>query len=389
MEAFSERHARVLFCMLIFPLLFFALSACGPKTLPAPSAAVQNEIKSPSVYPLAVHPQWYQTLRSEKNILRGVGEGPSQAEADAMALSAISREMQVQVSSEIRTRTTQQGDSVSRRVAAEVHLKAGRQMQRARRTQHAVLQGVHYVAMEVDIRPDADILAGRMRKIWASEGLAMPAHLRFDGTKALTSGPLARRLKSLLSSPHGEGERVLPLSLERKDGLWIISLCRESLALAEVKGLFDFSVYASGKSRLFMESPSGKRLPNRLRHGEQVVFRMDDLPSSGWFSLFNLYPDGRVSVMEDNLAAGPGSLRVPEQAWDFFTNAILEQGVAQLDTYIAVFTREPLELVRFRHLGDVEGLVSGEGSYGAHRLAAFLEALPPGSRVSLLEVETR
>lgn len=375
MAVFSLRRAGVLFCMLIFPLLLLSLAACGSKSVSGPVPDL--------------HPDWYVSLRSEKNILRGVGEGESLAEADAMALADISRQMQVHVKSRIESRTEDTDGSVHRRVAQEVALETSRQIHRADRTYHAPRSGVHYVALEVDLRPDADILAERIRRRWGGEGLSLPETLNLEGPKALTQGEMARRLRQLLTSPEGSGTRSLPLSLSRRDGGWVLGLCSESLPIAEVKGLFDFSVHTSGDMELFMENPSGKRYPNRLHHGDEVVFRMEGPFASGYLSLFNVYPDGRVSLMEDNLGVKGGGARIPEPSGEYFTNAILEPGVAQLDTYVAVLTQRPGSLVRFRHLSDVEGLMEGEGSYGAEVLADFLDRLPEDSAVSVLVVETR
>lgn len=358
------------------------LAACGGVQGGGPQT--RREALSPPSEP----PAWYTTLRSDRHTLRGVGEGASPEEATARARAAILNEMEVQITSEFQVLTVQQGESVARRVQEDIRSVSARKMGRSEKIHNEVWQNRYLVGVEVDIRPDKEILASRILETWRKEGKPLPARVTLQGPKALVEGPLARYLEGRLASPGGEGERSGHLDLSRSQVGWVLIVFGEVLNIAETTELFDFSACQKSGLRLSLESPDGKPLSTRLKTGTPFVFRARGSGEGGYVSLINLYPDGRVSLAAENMKVEGKSPRIPEAPL-YLETATLKPGVASLDLYLFLFSKDPLELTRFRHLVEGGGFVEGEDSYKAHELAGLLDRLTEkGVSIGLITVET-
>lgn len=332
-------------------------------------------------------PAWVKTLQSDGHIRIGIGHGQSLEEADGEALSAISRELRVAVSSTFESKTIESKNEVSRLRSKDLRVATGnRQLKRARRIRHIVCESIHYVAMEIDVRPDAIIFAEQIRKSFGANEI--PKYVRFTGSSSLVNGMVLKELTALLSSPYGIGTHELPVNVTRKNGEWVFSAGNYSMTGVDLSGLFEFDTVVTGGLDFFMEDFAGNRFGTRLNSGDTYGFVISGPIQNGYISIFDVYADGRVSVIVENQSMDKSRLRIPEEG-AVFKSIRLESEESAVDEYIMVWTQEKADHVKFMSAAEGDGLVSGERSYSVNYLAEYLDSLPNSSIVSLLRVETR
>ncbi|MFA9460914.1 hypothetical protein [Thiohalorhabdus methylotrophus] len=315
-------------------------------------------------------PDWFGQPAPHPDLLYGYGRGTSLPDARAEALQDLGQQRSVWVRSAVESRTRRgAGEPSERSYRQQIRLHARQRLDHARRDRVAERGARFYVRWRLDLRPAWAVLAENLRAEWAGE----PARIRWRGPAGLTGAPLVRRLDRALTGG-GDDVREVALSLDRRDGDWIYRADGVQLPLADTLAAVDLSGYARGGLRLRAVSAAGRPLGKRLRAGRTFHLRVTGGSPGDRCTLFDLYPDGRVSVLAGNVAIQGSTWTFPPPEGERALRATTgTENEAALDRYLAVCGPGEQDLTRFRRVAAGRGLVRGEWAYAARALLAWLE----------------
>ena len=133
---------------------------------------------------------------------------------------------------------------------------------------------------------------------------------------------------------------------------------------------------------------------NRLYEGDvfTLVLLSTD-PADSFFTTFNVYPDGRVSLLQESrhlaIEQEIPPLAEQDQEGGIFDAHLAEAGVPAEDVFVVVSTTHPLDTSRFSILQPEGGPVTGEHSYKLHEFMTWLDQQRRILReIALLHVRT-
>lgn len=238
----------------------------------------------------------------------------------------------------------------------------------------------HFVEIVLDRRPAPVVIAEKIRNSLGSA----PQAVTWQGPETLINGDLTGAIESNLLSDDGKTVSV-ELHLERLDERWYLRVRLEGdesfhvvLDEPDFAKLFGFE---SGDReeviQLSLRPLDILRGYNRLRVGDYFVFEVATR-SKGYVTLFNIYEDGRISILDENLPAEKdASIKIPtdeEQAKGAAFMAFpIEHNHPTQDLYLAVLSTSPLPTSGFQRLLEESPPVEGESSYQIHRLLRWLD----------------
>ena len=147
----------------------------------------------------------------------------------------------------------------------------------------------------------------------------------------------------------------LNLQLIRKNKAWALEH-NETLA----------QVYSSELSQMYVNAEVGvlsiKPSSNRLIEGALFDFSLA-AKENGYVTLFNVYSDGVVSLLQENISVSAGVERAFPTEKDelVFEAALMEKGKESLDMYVGLFSPTKKNYPQFHEAG--ESLQQGESQY--------------------------
>ena len=336
-------------------------------------------------------PDWYdQQSTADPNHLVGYGSGPNRDAADQQALADIGRQRESWVQSEIDSRVERKrAGNTDRYLRQRIQIQSQQHIRDARRVHAASQGGRYFVEWQVDLRPPWQILAERVLAQWRQQDQRQPGDIQWQAPKALAQARFAERLRARLTDASQASRQRIPLYLDRRDESWSVQLLGASQTIDNLFGVLDFSVYATPNLELAVNDAAGQALGQRLTAGQRFYFRLINDSTYPHCALFNVYPDGRVSLLWPpfNLANRQRIIPNPLANNDSFEAATLADGQVALDTYLAVCTAKLDGLTQFRMLRADAGFVQGQAAYRAHRLVEWLDTMDHKA-VAAIEVES-
>lgn len=383
--------ARVV-CPVLLLMLCATILACAQApsrpALPEPPTVEGERPADESVSAREVEPpEWYVNPfyppRGDR-ILKGYGQGETAAAARMDALGDIGRQLGVTVRSvtedvsmewvEAQERVIQEAYHQQTRSEATHHLK---DWDVVRSERHG---GRHFAQVRLDRRPAAVVAAARLaRRLPSNVG-----EVEWAGPEALTEGALVREMERHLRWDRGAERRLeVALALVRLDERWHLRITPDGgdpfhvpLDEPDFHSVFAWSALDGDSLGLALLPLGEARGYNRLRHGDPFVFeaRIPDV-EAGYLTVFNVYEDGRVSVLEEN-APAEATVAIPDssiqQRGGAFVAQTLLEGEPTQDLYVAVLSSEVLATSEFQRMLENLPPVEGEGAYRVHELVQWL-----------------
>ncbi|MZR63752.1 LPP20 family lipoprotein [Alcanivorax sp. DP30] len=315
-------------------------------------------------------------------VVRGYGQGASFQQAKAEALKDISERISVQVTGKsVSTSQLNNGESSS-------SFQSSARIDTRLRIQQAVQvcsdngdpSGDWHVVFEFDTRSAVQQLAATLNKSLAGN------RVRLEGNPYLLGSQLINELRAGLHVGHGQNAQPLSLSLKRQHGGWYLVAGDQQVRLSD-DDIFQ-SMHFAGSSELILSliktADTGQQL-DQLLVGDQFSLRVDST-LEGFLSIFNVYADGRVSVLAANQPIDEGGLKILPGGSMTYEAGLLESGKTARDFYLAIVTDERIQSATLHHLRESHGMVEGESSYQLHRLFDLLHDSHPS--VSSLVITT-
>ncbi len=332
-------------------------------------------------------PDWYINPfypPQETRIIRGYGRGASPEQARLNALEDISRQLGVTIHSEAQDLTMEfvqeQQQQITEEYTHRVRAEATHHLKDWRLEKSKQVGDQHYAIIILDRRAAPVVVAEKIKNSLRIQ----PGSVKWIGPRSLINGNIIPKIESTLLRKGGE-QATVELNLQRRDEQWYLVVRPEEsepfhVALDEpdFPRLFGLPVKnANNLVQLSLRPLDILRGYNRLREGDWFIFEIA-AQTEGHITLFNIYEDGRVSILDENLQIQPGSNReIPSQkeqaAGEAFMAFPIEHNQPTQDLYLAILSSTPLPTSGFQRLLEESPPLAGETSYQIHRLMEWLD----------------
>lgn len=329
-------------------------------------------------------PAWFFESAGRDGIKTGVGEGANLDEATASAMSEIAGQISIWVSSRSMILAERNGLTSESRFKHQVELESMHRLKNAKRLNMAVCGSRYYVKYSVDLRPPAVVMADALMVEYPGQNIL------FTGSPAIIGSPFADALRRLMPDQRAELSKNIhiriPLSLSYTDGIWSVHAGRISLPVSDISDLVDLSGYVTGDVKLGLCDKTGSPRPLLLKTGGQVFFSVPG--GEGFYSIFNIYADGRVSVIAANQSVKPESTIFPDPTGRCVLQAsTINPHSSSVDVYLLVVSPSMQDMSAFSALHEDGRTVSGDDSFSAHVLAGWLDGIKQ-KQVAMLKTRT-
>lgn len=312
------------------------------------------------------------TVARDGSLIRGYGIGADSATVKLSALKDIAERINVRVQGETESMESMTNGKVDRQFSTTTRLVTELQVEDAVQIciDNKDPAGLWHAVFELDTRPPVFRLGQRL-----GAALRSPGQIVFTGNTHLVRSGLARELASSVTIGHASaGEEVsLPLRLRRQHGGWYLMAGTEQVRLRD-EDLFKALEFPHSPEVLLtlLNNNAQDRPASQLVEGDRFSLRID-AGRTGYLSLFNIYADGRVSLLAANETLRSPSPSVFPEAGHTFEAGLLAPGVPTRDIYLAAVSEAPLDRMTMHRLRVEQGQVSGEDSYQLEELLALLD----------------
>lgn len=379
--------------------LFLFLSGCGISYEQSPSEQKKHETESRATNPskndssdstsetLSNIPEWYKNRSFESKsdgIKIGYGQGPTRQIAMNQSLDRIAQKLGVTVRSTTEREITsvdQKKEHIQDRFQNQTRLEARHRIKNFENIRTERSNGTFYSAYKVDRRPLPQILADKIRDRLVESRRPLSS-IKWDGPGPLIRGDLIQTVEQLVVDDE-KGKRSVPIkiSLSRSDDQWVLTLGQTITQPLENP---DFARLLNWKTetellKLELIDEKTKSQANRLNKGDRFYFRVKSQDPDGYFALFNLYQDGRLSVLKeatplDSVQFVPSEKKM--EKGERFRASLISPGQSTLDVYLAVSSDQKISTAEFRYLQRGQKKVQANKTFQVHDLLEWLEENP-------------
>ncbi len=292
-------------------------------------------------------PSWFGILPNDVSYeIIGYGDGATFDEAKSNAKSDIAKTIRSHINSSFTTQTTV-GDST-------LHHNA----------QSIVNETSNLIITDTKLKK-SEQSNGRFYVALGYENLSLAVKLAKRGGHSLCG---------VSNTYLAQTPTVLKLSQELNCSV-SVDIIRENDGWYLGRGEHRLSMNNGDVRELMIETSLGalRLKSNRtlVNEDEAYTLHLDGFPTLGYLSLFDVYDDGRVVLMESNInltLLRKKTLLYPDDIRrDFQLNGgVLEAGQDALDMYVVLISNQPLKLSSFIPMGqEVE---KGESAFAMNRL---------------------
>lgn len=335
---------KSLFIALVI-LIVYGLPGCGGPSVTMP--AQEEKVSEPTP------PKWYTTIHAKTGRIIGFGQSHSRDQAKSQALADISSQLDVQVKSQIKSSVAVVDNGVTRAESTKYELSATQRLQNTRVVTEEASSGITYIALEFDARPTEQITADQLLAEWAGQ---RPAEIIWKGHRWLANSDFVSKLHQQLVSSNGLGTREVHIALTRRNDRWQIGFDNAVVPIENSDLMRLLGIQTADPSfRLGVFELRTAQARTRLKVGDAFFLKFDVSKPGDYFTLFNLYHDGRLAVIQDS--------QKTEHEQSFPSGENRKKGFAlsaqtvmpkepSVDVYLAVMSSNPLDTSAFESVSD-------------------------------------
>jgi len=319
----------------------------------------------------------------ENYIMTGYGSGKSLDEANVSAMEQLARSISSTVTASTRARRSMNNEVVSSSFFQTADIRSKVNLKNAMMTciDRNDPAGTLHVLVEVDVRSPETQIAEALRKKYPDS-----VSLKFTGNRYITSSQALSKVKHGLPIPRARSRQIeIPVSLYRQSATWYVQVGDAVYALNEGQlwNFVNLEMFALPKGDGFSadayRGDNWRRDISNLNAGDYFRLRLNTA-SPGYVTVFNLYDDGRVALLEKNLQIS-GELMLPQSG--VYQTATLDENEATTDRYLAICMKDPVDMLFTQKLTRDAGVVAGEGSFQLDYLLENLSTLKDAEIMSL------
>jgi len=323
-------------------------------------------------------PDWYGRPDVTSHKIIGYGSGESLSAADRQALAEISRQFEIWVESKTiskESKKTLSGDSsVERFYKQRIITRTSKKLKNPERVKKSSIQDKFFVRWEVDLSPEWQQLADKLIREWRKRGEAIPSELAWTGDKAYTSSRFCRKVDNYIERKGRIGvQKKIHFELFRKYDQWFVRVDNISQSIQDIYFAVNMKVYEKGEISLRITDPEHELLGHRISDGQRFCIQVNSPKEMNNCALVNIYPDGRVSLLKENVTLQTGKNIFPADKKAVFESNTLQGKNISLDVYIAVCGSFNNNLADFRALEINDRLPTGKSAYKVDRFISWLE----------------
>ena len=302
---------------------------------------------------MPVEPLWFNQISHQDGIIIGYGSGADAEESRQQAYSAITQQIEVDVSSQTAYVRQSDNDKLTTKTREVTQLKSSRTLKNVQTLHQEQVGDQHYVALQYDQRPLEHILSVKLSALGQAP--------TFSGSPVLTHS----RLISALDQ--GGANVTLPVSLQRKEGQWQLVIDN---IIQPIDDLEPVTHWAFNKNPGF-NLELLNRTESRLKIGEEFHLSIEIPVGIDYLTLFNVYSDGRVVALLDSQPVSAAKLVYPKSPYLLEASSITPHQ-SDRDLYLAVGSDSKIDTTLFRKSSDRPE--TGEASYNLDKFINWLDA---------------
>lgn len=310
---------------------------------------------------------------ADQFVVRGYGQGDSFAQAKTEALRDIAERISVQVSGSSVSQSSLMNGEEGSHFQSTARIETSLQIAQAQQlcADQGDPTGRWHVVFEFDTRSPVQQLSAALNRQYQGRPI------RLQGNDWLLGSQLVNGLRAGLVHSEGAEAVAVPVALRRQHDGWYLTAGDHQARLA-ADDLLD-AMHFPGTAELaltLIRTVDRSSALEQLQEAEQFSLRVDSA-TGGYLSVFNIYADGRVSVLIPNEQIQQGAVAMLPGGTLTYQAGLLERGKATRDVYLAVVTAERIQPGTLHLLRENRGPVTGEASYQLHQLFALLEDEQP------------
>ena len=319
------------------------------------------------------------------HLVKGYGAGNKLAVAKQSAYQDLAERLKVYVEGEFYSRTVRdKAGQVSSEVDQKIRTRTSANLEQVERI--CVDQndpgGQVHMAVQIDLRPSEKIIASKLVDHWGG----VPTSVVWKGPRVLVKSPFIKRLNQSLPVATMASRREARVNLFRKYQQWHLDLDGLVIKLSqnELVDVLGWTQLNDQQFNMQLEDEFGNALGLQLRHEDEFRFTLDANNPQRYVSLFNVYGDGRVAVVRENIPFKQ-RMKIPESG--IFSAGLIAPGTVTKDVYIALLTHKQVDTSQYRRLFKESQIGSDDDSYSLGQFITWLDQ-QPSARYAILRVTT-
>lgn len=280
-------------------------------------------------------PSWFGSLPNTNAYeIIGYGEGKTLEEAKTNAKNDIAKTISSHIKSSFITQISVKNDSVDHRAQEKISETTDLSLSNVKIVQKEMSDGKVFVALSYEILP-----------LWSKLVQLGGKSLCGEANPYLMQTPLLQNISRELNCS-------VAVAITRDNNQWYLGH-NEHRSILTQNELQKLMIETSSKA-LHVSITADQA---QVKEDESYTLHLNNIPKKGYLSLFDLYDDGRVVLMEKNIDLAKlrkTALHYPNDLRDDFelTGGVVEMGKDTLDLYIIIISNEPLKLSNFATMGE-------------------------------------
>ena len=301
---------------------------------------------------LADAPSWYGSLpNANPYVIIGYGEGKSFEEAKINAKNDIAKTIASQINSSFEIQTSLKNGDVNHKAQENISETTQLSLFDVKIIEKAVIAGDFFVALSY-------------------ENLPLSSKLVQVGGKALCGEPHPYLLQTpIFKNISRELNCSVGAQVTRDNNQWYLGH-NQYRSIIKRSDLHELMIETSKKGLHVRASRS------EVKENESYSLQIDGIQNHGYLSLFDLYDDGRVVVVEKNIDLSKLHKNAVIYPDDFkkdleLSGGVLEAGKDTLDLYVVLISDEPLKLSSFLLMG--QNIEKSEIAFAFDKLLSLMQ----------------
>jgi hypothetical protein len=313
-------------------------------------ACASNPQKNHNAALLPYQSPCLQIALQNKNaaMLLGYGNGKSVGEAKQQALYDIANQIEVNVSGESRRSTQKNNHGVKSQFSQQIKTRASSLL-----TSVDIAcsdtndpSGQYHFALRYDQRELADIFTDKLiESFWQGK----PSKIEWQGPSVIVNSDFIKQINKHLIDKESSHQLSIQIKLFRKDNAWYLAL---NNVIKRIQGnnftqLLNWGSLTTADINVSLQNEFGKAISPQMLEGDEFRLLIN-AKQSGYISVFDIYEDGRVVKIRDNMAFNK-TLTLPEHQGSF-SAGLLVPNQSTRDQYVFLITKDKLDSKAFRQL---------------------------------------
>ena len=291
------------------------------------------------------YPQWYKNRELQSAVkyeIIGYGQGKTIKEAESVAKEDIAQTLISKIDS---TFTSISADAKSTN-HSNLKITSKLNLQNVKSVKQEYMNNIFYIALKYKNLDLASRIKTTIGEIECTQNRA---------NFYLSQTPLVKKLTASIGCE-------LDFKLDRRNEAWYLKHKEYLFLLSEQE--FE-ELYVSKTDDKFAFISNSKVLTD----GDSFYFTFNS-KQAGYITLLNVYENGIVTLLQPSLPINK-TMHIPSKdSKNYFEAGLVKENIDTYDLYVAIFTKEPLDMSRFEYAS--EDLAESELAYKFDELIGLI-----------------